>query len=244
MASICASKVKRKSNDAVCFSFIRINQSTANVGKPCKTGRPANNGSSSNIGNPNITSSSTTLLNSNGNTNQTHPVVLTPTSAPTSHNAPSPHSSPSTPPAENPVILPHPSSALSAQYHSMTVKSSSSPASLRLRREMTQPVLNRIELFSSTDCPMEKMASNDAVAIPYRTSLKINGSQPPIEIRPKLLKSTSTRLSAEYLPGRQVSRSKIVTDRLPSPKGKGETTDSRGTKAERKGFFFLLVTLS
>jgi len=188
-------------------------------GKPCKTGRASNNCSSSNIANPNTTTSSTTLITSTIVQSNTNPVILTPTSVPPSHNnVSSPHSSPSTTPAELPGLLPHPNSALSAPYHSTTTKTSTSPASLKLRRELTQPALNRIELFSSNDCPMEKMASNELLSVPYRSNLKINGGQPPLEIRPRLSKTNSTRLSAEYFPTRQVTRSKIVNDRLPSPK--------------------------
>lgn len=168
--------------------------------------------------------SSSTLITStvtqSNTTSNTNPVVLTPVSIPATARAPSPHSSHSTTPAEPPPIVPHPSSALSAQYHATVTKTSNSPASLKLRREMTQPALSRIELFSSTDLPMEKLAVNDFVTTPYRASLKINGCQPPIDVRSKLQKSNSTRLSAEYLPQRQTTRSKIVTDRLPSPKGK------------------------
>ena len=168
-----------------------------------------------------MNSNSNTNINSNATqSNNSIPVVLTPTSVPPSFNISSPLSSHSTTSAENRSILPHPTSALSAQYHPTVSKSSHSPASLKLRRELSQPAMNRIELFSSTDCPMEKLIANDIVPMPYRTSLKINGSQPPFEIRSRLPKTNSTRLSVDYLPTRQTNRSKVVTDRLPSPKGK------------------------
>lgn len=135
--------------------------------------------------------------------------------------AATPPSSSSTTPVEVRPLLPHPTSALSANYHSLTMKSAQSPVSLRLRREMTQPSMNRMELFSSSENMLDKNLISDILPFPYRSSLKVTSSQAPLDIRSRAPRVNPNRLSADYFPTRQVSRSK-VNDSLPSPKGKHE----------------------
>ena len=186
---------------------------TRNIpGKPLKTGRVSNNCSTGQVAVPNPPVNISMMSTGNN-----HP--STPPSAPPL--AATPPSSSSTTPVEVRPLLPHPTSALSANYHSLTTKSAQSPASLRLRREMTQPSMNRIELLSSSENILDKNLISDILPFPYRSGLKVTSSQAPLDIRSRAPKINPNRLSADYFPTRQVSRSK-VNDSLPSPKGKHE----------------------
>ena len=209
-------RVEGKGRQLECF--IR-EMNTNSVGKPCKTGRLSNNGASNQVVAPNPTASISLI--STGNTNPSAP-----SSAPQATSS-TPPSSSSTTPAEARPLLPHPSSALSAHYHSFTAKSPHSPASLRLRREMTQPSLNRLELMSASDNLLDRNhLLGDILPFPYRSNVKSNPGQAPLDIRSKTSKTNPTRLSADYFPTRQVSRSK-ANDSLPSPKGKRRERDER-----------------
>jgi hypothetical protein len=176
-----------------------------------KTGRISNNCSTGQVAAPNPAASisMTTAVNN-------HP--STPPSAALLTGTP-PSSSSTTPVEARP--LPHPASALSGNYHSLTAKSAQSPASLRLRRELTQPSLNRLELISSSENVLDKSLIGDILPFPYRSSVKATSSHAPLDIRSKIARANPNRLSADYFPTRQVSRTK-VNDSLPSPKGKHE----------------------
>lgn len=129
-------------------------------------------------------------------------------------------SSPDTPAESRPAIS-HPASALAVQHPSFTEKKSTPPVTLKLRREMTQPVLSRAELVSSMDAPLEKLANNDMFPSQYRSNIlgtKTNSNHQQ-DHRSRQVRINASRLSADYFPVRQVSRSR-VNDRLPSPKGK------------------------
>jgi hypothetical protein len=131
-------------------------------------------------------------------------------------------SSSSTTPVEHRLVLSHPPSALSVQpqHPLLPSKNSNHTVSLKLRREMTQPVLNRVELTSSMDSPIEKIAANDSVPFQIRLNHnnKLNQNQQS-DLRSKQIKLNASRLSVDYGPIRHISRSR-VNDRLPSPKGK------------------------
>lgn len=131
----------------------------------------------------------------------------------------------STTPAETRSIFPHPTSALATHHQSHNSKHLSGSVSLKLRREMTQPTLSRIEVVSSTDSPIEKLAANDNYLFQFRSNTnnsnpvyKLSQTQQP-DSRQKSLKANTNRLSVDFLPVRQLSRSK-ATNPLPSPKGK------------------------
>lgn len=116
--------------------------------------------------------------------------------------------------------MPHPASALDVQQQPSSSKSSNRSVTLKLRREMTQPILSRAELVSTMDCPLEKLVMNDNFPAQYRsniTNIKLNQNHQS-DLRCKPLKINPSRLSAEYVPVRHLSRSK-VNDHLPSPKG-------------------------
>jgi hypothetical protein len=185
------------------------------LGKLCKTGRPVNNVPTITTGTQNNAS---TYINNNHNT------ISTPASAPPQTNYSSPSTSSSTTPAETLPLPPHPASALSTHHHSFSSKNANNPVTLRLRREMTQPTMSRIELISS-DTPLGKIAANDSFPFQFRSNNnninKLNPNQ-QYDIRSKQLKISSNRVSVDYLPVRQLSRSKL-NDPLPSPKGKKKT---------------------
>ncbi|CAF2430806.1 unnamed protein product [Rotaria sp. Silwood2] len=180
-------------------------------GKTCKTGRTSNN-------NP-MTIVETQNNNNNNNTINTH-VSAPPHTSSSSMSS----SSLSASPAENRPILPHSASALATTHQSLFSKNSNSntPISLKLRREMTQPALTRIEVIPSSDSPLEKLATSDNFLFQYRSisnnnnNNKLNQNQQS-DIRQKQLKISSNRLSVDYLPVRQLSRSKVNSG-LPSPK--------------------------
>ncbi|CAF1148026.1 unnamed protein product [Didymodactylos carnosus] len=97
---------------------------------------------------------------------------------------------------------------------------------VKLRREMTQPTLTRVELLSNP--PLETLALSQTVDDNYHQYNPINGknfvkllrsqqNDPLFSMPINKLKSTSSRISVDSLPIRQLSRSKI-NDRLPSPK--------------------------
>ena len=151
------------------------------------------------------------------NTNTSAATLLQPNpSSPTSLPASSPNT-----PAETRPTLSHPASAISAHHQSFVTKNSTPPVTLRLRREMTQPTLSRAELVSSMDFPLEKIATNDNFPLPYRSNISSTKSNltSQSDLRCKQIKIVASRLSAEYVPVRQISRSR-VNDALPSPKGK------------------------
>ena len=142
-------------------------------------------------------------------------------STPPQTNTPSPSSSLSNTPAENRPVVSHPVSALGTQHQTFTSRNPNPPVTLRLRREFTQPVLSRVELVSSADFPLEKIAANDNFPNQYRTSVIAPKPyhNPQTDTRHKQLRVNPSRLSADYTPVRQLSRSR-VNDCLPSPKGK------------------------
>jgi hypothetical protein len=194
-----------------------LNTTKNYLGKLCKTGRPFNyvpptTIATQNNNNP-ITTTATTIINNNH-------TIKTPASAPLQTNSSSTSPSSSTTPAEPRLVLSHPSSALGTQQQSISSKNSIHPVSLRLRREMTQPVLNRVELISSLDSPLEKIAANDSLPFQLRlnNTNKLNQNQQS-DLRCKQFKINPSRLSVDYVPVRQISRSR-VNDCLPSPKGK------------------------
>lgn len=128
-------------------------------------------------------------------------------------------SAPDTPADARPAVS-HPASALATHHPASSEKKSTPPVTLKLRREMTQPVLSRAELVSSMDAPLGKLA-DDVFPSQYRSNIlstKSNQNYQP-DHRSKQLRINASRLSADYFPIRQVSRSR-VNDRLPSPKGK------------------------
>jgi hypothetical protein len=178
----------------VLFEIIK-----SNLGKPLKTGRPTN------------------------------PVPLTPaapqnttTATNTSSPASLSSSSPNTPATEVRITMQHPASALCAQQHSSSSSKNSTPSvTLKLRREMTQPALSRVELVSTMDASLEKLAGNDTFPPQYRTNIANTKLNQPnqSDLRCKQLRINPSRLSAECFPIRHISRTR-VNDRLPSPKGK------------------------
>jgi len=182
------------------FDIIKIN-----LGKPLKTGRPTNSVPSTIIGTP----------NNNNN------ILHTPVSAPPQTHLSSSSSSASNTPAEIRPVVPQSASALSMQHQTVSSKASNSPATFKFRREMTQPTISRAELMSSLDYPIEKIAANDNFPNQYRSNITINKSyhNQQSDIRHKQLKINPSRLSVDYVPIRQISRSR-VNDCLPSPKGK------------------------
>lgn len=138
--------------------------------------------------------------------------------APPQTSTSSPCSPSSNSPAETRPNISQPASALSVQHQSSVTKNSTPQlATLRLRREMTQPTIGRVELVSSMDAPLEKLAANDTFPAQYRSNLTNTKQQ--TDIRNKSLRIIPSRLSADYFPVRHVSRTR-VNDRLPSPKGK------------------------
>ncbi|CAF1538502.1 unnamed protein product [Rotaria magnacalcarata] len=184
-------------------------------GKTFKTGRPANNFCA--------VSPETQNNNNNNNTINLH------ASAPSHMNSSSLSTSLSMTPAENRPVLAHSASALATHLHSSSSKSSSSPVSLKLRREMTQPTLTRVEVAPIADSSLEKLAASDNYLFQLRSvpntntntniitnNTKSNQNQ-QADLRQRQLKVTPTRLSIDYLPVRQISRTK-VTNALPSPK--------------------------
>lgn len=202
-------RVEGKKNPNDLFDLIEIN-----LGKVCKTGRPANLNP---IPTPVVNTHSTNQNISPTTNNSTSAMALLQTAA----SSPIPSSSPHTPGESRPAVS-HPASALATQPPSPPAKNFSPPVTLKLRREMTQPVLSRAELVSSMDAPLEKLANNDMFPIQYRSNIiSTRANQSPLtdQHRSRHVRINGSRLSADYFPVRQVSRSR-VNDRLPSPKGK------------------------
>ncbi|CAF1316316.1 unnamed protein product, partial [Didymodactylos carnosus] len=101
-----------------------------------------------------------------------------------------------------------------------------SRVTLKLRREMTQPTLARVELLSNS--PLETLAFSQSADDNYHQYNQINGknfaklfrtqqNDPLHSIQPAKLKTNPSRMFIDSLPVRQLSRTK-VNDRLPSPK--------------------------
>ena len=170
---------------------------------------------------------------SNNNNNHHHNHNINPNTTINTHSsAPLPvtstpmSSSLSTTPAETRPVLPHSASTFPEQHHSFSAKNPNIPASLKLRREMTQPALHRIEFVPSSDSPIEKPAINDNYLFHYRSNInnintshhRLNQNQ-QIDVRQKQGRINPTHLSIDYLPFRQISKSK-VNNPLPSPRGK------------------------
>lgn len=181
----------------------------------CKTGRPTN---PIPVPTPvaNTQSSNQNISPTTNNTTSAMALLQTTASSPTSGSP-----APLTPGESRPTVS-HPASALGAQPPSPPTKNISPSVSLKLRREMTQPVLSRAELISSMDAPLEKLANNDLFPIQYRSNIvstRANQTHVPETHRSRQVRINGSRLSADYFPVRQVSRSR-VNDRLPSPKGK------------------------
>ncbi len=175
-----------------------------------KTVRPANNVSTPTVVPQNNTNNN---HNNNHNNNNNNP-MNTSVSALLQTNTSSSSSSSSNSPAETRPSASHPTSALgTTQHQSFTPKPPSHPVTLKLRREVTQPILSRVELVSTLDSPLEKIAANDNFPIQYRSNITNHKS------KPKNIRINPSRLSADYFPVRQISRSR-VNDRPPSPKGK------------------------
>ncbi len=207
-------RVEGKNKFCFRFNIIKIN-----LGKPLKTGRPTNSVPSTIIGTP----------NNNNN------ILHTPVSAPPQTHLSSSSSSTSNTPAEIRPAVPQSASALSMQHQTLSSKTSNSPATFKFRREMTQPTISRAELMSSLDYPLEKIATNDNFPNQYRSNIIISKSyhNQQADIRHKQLKINASRLSVDYVPIRQISRSR-VNDCLPSPKG----------KKIKKIFFFFFILFS
>ena len=203
-------RVEGKKNPNDPFVLIRTN-----LGKVCKTGRPANPNP---IPTPLANTQSTNQNISPTTNNSTSAMALLQTTASSPTSLPSsPHTL-----AESRPAVSHPASALGTQPSSSPAKNPSPPVTLKLRREMTQPVLSRAELVSSMDAPLEKLANNDIFPIQYRSNIistRGNQTQQTDHHRSRHVRINGSRLSADYFPVRQVSRSR-VNDRLPSPKGK------------------------
>ncbi|CAF0803535.1 unnamed protein product [Rotaria sordida] len=175
-------------------------------GKTCKTGRTSNNNPMNTVETQNNNNNNNTI-NTNGST-------------PPKTSSSSISSSLSATPAENRPVPPHSASAL-ATHQSFSSKTPNTPVSLKLRREMTQPALTRVELNPSSDSPIEKLATNDNFVFQFRSmsnnnNNKLSQNQQP-DLRQKPLKISPHRLSVESLPIRQLSRSK-VNNGLSSPK--------------------------
>ena len=134
---------------------------------------------------------------------------LQPTGAPPSTS----HSAPMTP-AETRCVPSHSAGAMSIRQQPFVPKT---PAPSKLRRELTQPTLNRLELYSSS--PEEKQLTNDFSPFQLRSNIKLQSPQRSVETRAKRSRINSTRLTVDHLPNRPVTRS-ILIDRPPSPKGK------------------------
>ncbi|CAF0755371.1 unnamed protein product [Adineta steineri] len=191
-------------------------------GKICRTGRPAFN--------PPVTTTTTTTQNNNNNNNNTNNnnnnyknnsnnnnnnTTKVPASAPPQSNGPSPESTTS---AENHSTPPSQTNNNHlSENQLLSAKSFHNLASLRLRREMSQPALSRVELTCSTDSSSEKNGTNDNLSLHSRPNVNYRLSQQP-DIRQKQYKLNPARLSIEYLPVRQISRSRVY-DNPPSPKG-------------------------
>ncbi len=108
-------------------------------------------------------------------------------------------------------------------------KSVQNLTSVKFRREMSQPVLSHVGLITSSDFPIEKLATNDSSPFQSRPNMNYRLNQfPQSDIRQKQIKINASRISVECLPIRQISRSR-VNDPFPSPKGK---------KPTKKSFFF------
>ncbi|CAF4970836.1 unnamed protein product [Rotaria socialis] len=189
-------------------------------GKTFKTGRSANNFR---------TVSPETQNNNTNNNNNTFNLHA---SAPSHMNSSSLSTSLSMTPAENRPVLAHSASALATHLQSSSSKSSSSPVSLKLRREMTQPTLTRIDVAPIADSSLEKLAASENYLFQFRSvpntntniitnNTKSNQNQ-QADLRQRHLKVTPARLSVDFLPVRQITRTK-VTNALPSPKGKKNT---------------------
>ena len=134
------------------------------------------------------------------------------------------HSAPMTP-ADTRSVPSHSAGAIRIRHQPFVPRT---PASSKLRREMTQPTLNRLELYSSSS---EKQLINDFSPFQMRSSNKLQQHQRSIDTRSRRSRINSTRLTADHLPHRPVTRS-ILIDRPPSPKGKKtphRTTRSRPT---------------
>ncbi|CAF1079154.1 unnamed protein product [Adineta ricciae] len=179
-------------------------------GKVCRTGRPTNYA-------PPVTNA--TQNNNTMNNNKNTTVNKMPMSAPTQSNLPSPSSSSSMTPAENQPTLAQRSSSRLTDNQVLSSKSFHNLAALKLRREMSQPALSRVEFNSSSDNPSEKISSNDNSSLPSRTNIiyRLSQSQQP-DLRQKQAKLNPTRLSLENLPVRHISKTR-VNDNPPSPKG-------------------------
>ena len=178
------------------------------LGKNCKTGRVNNNPIVNTTNNVSAPLTNNTNSNQNPSNNQA-PVILTPTSIPTIDTSLTNISH---------EVRPIPTHPTSAHQSSTLLRNPYAAPSLKLRREMTQPALNRVELTSS-ECPIDKMVDDDLIPFPYRSSLKINASTPPFDFRSKRSKANANRLTVDYFPTKTVSRSK-ANENLPSPKGK------------------------
>ncbi|CAF4348719.1 unnamed protein product, partial [Adineta steineri] len=194
-------------------------------GKICRTGRPAfnppvttttttttqNNNNNNNNNNNTNNNNNNYKNNSNNNNNNTTKV---PASAPPQSNGSSPESTTS---AENHSTPPSQTNNNHlSENQLLSAKSFHNLASLRLRREMSQPALSRVELTCSTDSSSEKNGTNDSLSLHSRPNVNYRLSQQP-DIRQKQYKLNPARLSIEYLPVRQISRSRVY-DNPPSPK--------------------------
>lgn len=184
-----------------------------NLGKVCKTGRPANYA-------PPVTNATQNNNNNTMNNNKNIAMNKTPMSAPTQSNLPSPSSSSSVTPAENHPTLAQRSTSRLTDNQVLSSKSFHNLAALKLRREMSQPTLSRVEFNSSSDNPLEKASSNENSSLPSRANViyRLSQSQQP-DLRQKQVKLNPTRLSLENLPVRHISKTR-VNDNPPSPKGK------------------------
>lgn len=207
------------------FFFVDFIQQIINLGKTCRTGRPTNNNSMmpTDLSTNNISHNNTNNFHGSAPPHMTH---MSSTSV---------LASISTTPAENRPNMVHSASPLASHAQSSNPKNSSSPVSLKLRREMTQPTLTRVEVVPLADSPLERLAANDMYSFNLRSvpnnnnnpftvnnnnnnSFKLNPSQ-PTDTRQRQSRMPSTRLTVDYLPIRQISRTK-ATNALPSPKGK------------------------
>ncbi|CAF4699954.1 unnamed protein product, partial [Rotaria socialis] len=126
-------------------------------GKTFKSGRSANNFR---------TVSPETQNNNTNNNNNTFNLHA---SAPSHMNSSSLSTSLSMTPAENRPVLAHSASALATHLQSSSSKSSSSPVSLKLRREMTQPTLTRIDVAPIADSSLEKLAASENYLFQFRS---------------------------------------------------------------------------
>jgi len=184
-------------------------------GKTCKTGRPVVNNPL-----PPPPAAAAAAPSTNTTNNSAANLINPSVPAPPQLKALSPVSSSSsnTSPETRPVVS-QPVGALNTHPHSFTMKAPAQPVTLKLRREMTQPTLSRVELVSTLDNPLEKLAVNENLSTPYRANVKLAQNQHTTDYRHRQIRINASRLSAEYFPVRQVSRTR-VNDHLPSPKGK------------------------